>query len=360
MSHRRFLPLLGLALVLSAGAARAEDDQGRYFYFGYDYGTQASYSPMWVFVNRAYDVLQIRSHSRDIFHQNYGLNASNVADNLAQPFSRISEQGWGKFFREEIFPLSWTSSTARWVPNYSLHLLGGGMTYTMLSEWFESRDAPVPGVWSAATILAAAFVNETLENKGVQGRNTDAIADWYFFDIGGILLFSIKPVNRFFSRELILMDWSKQPAFTYPGFDLHNQGNYFAAKWPLPFWNRLRLFAWFGMGNLFGLSYLLDREWSVSAAGGLQSTRLANTGRDNVENVVQFAASGALFLDRKNSLLASAQISNIQDYFLTFNVYPGLVRPMQGLGLWSVMARDGNFILGLSTTYTFGVGLGKL
>jgi len=43
------------------------------------------------------------------------------------------------------------------------------------------------------------------------------------------------------------------------GFDLHNQGQYFAAKIPLPFYPRLRLFAWGGMAQLGGLSLKVER-----------------------------------------------------------------------------------------------------
>lgn len=56
---------------------------------------------------------------------------------VGNPIPAISNDGWKAFFTEDIFPLSFTQSTARWTPNYSLHLIGGGMTYTSLREWFE-------------------------------------------------------------------------------------------------------------------------------------------------------------------------------------------------------------------------------
>ena len=98
-----------------AAAQRASDEKPvpvpvpePYFYKGYDYGSQALYGPLWVFLNRGYDVLQDRTGSRSIFQQEYLHNGENVGRNLLNPFPGISQRGWGRFFREEIFPLSFT------------------------------------------------------------------------------------------------------------------------------------------------------------------------------------------------------------------------------------------------------------
>ena len=127
-------------------------------------------------------------------------------------------------------------------------MIGGGTTYVALAEWFAANHVPAPQLFSAGTLLASAFVNETLENKGVVGYNTDAIADFFFFDIGGIILFSFDWPKQLFSRYIIVADWSMQPAFTYPNFNLHNQGNYFLVKFPIPYFSDLRLFSTIGLG----------------------------------------------------------------------------------------------------------------
>ena len=217
--------LLAAAATLSlALGARAGDDDGgaadskppRYFYQHYDYGSQALYSPVWVFLNRGYDVLQDHVATRNILDQHYRTNTGNVLRNLANPFPAISADGWKTFLTEEIFPLSFTQHTARWVPNYTLHLIGGGTTYTALAEWFDDRSVPLPHLWSGLTLMASALVNETIENKGIVGYNTDAIADIWVFDIAGMILFSFDAPNRFFSREVVISDWSLQPTFTLP------------------------------------------------------------------------------------------------------------------------------------------------
>ncbi len=350
-----------LAVLGSRTVARAEPDTSTppYFYQPVSYGNQALYGPLYVLLNRGFDVLQLREDNRSILTQPYAHDGRNVLDNLAHPFSRIADEGWGRFLREEIFPLSYSQDNARWVPNYALHLIGGGMTYAQLREWFIAHGAPAPWLLSTATLLTTALINETIENKGVVGTNTDAIADFYFFDIGGILLFSFDGVKRFFSRTVLLADWSLQPSFTYPYFGLHNQGNNYAFKFPVPFLPRLRLFGHMGLGTMGGLSYLLDDGYSISAAGGVRSTRMTNVSKTSVENVIEFRPSGALFLDRRQSLLASVIVSDVQDYFVHINVYPNAFYWSEpGVGFWTAIERSGRFIVGLSLVQAFGLGVG--
>ncbi len=147
------------ALGAVAPAARADDPllgKPRFFYDGYDYGSQSLFGPAYVFVNRGYDVFQLRPANRNPFRQAYALDGGNVLDNVAHPFSAIESRGWSRFTREELLPLSWTTASARWAPNYGLHLIGGGVTYPMLSEWFDDRGVPAPGAFSALTMYAGA------------------------------------------------------------------------------------------------------------------------------------------------------------------------------------------------------------
>lgn len=331
----------------------------RYFFHGYDYGSQAIFNPLTNFLNRGFDVLQIRGDDRNPFTAVHEVDVRNVLGNLGHAPARVSEEGTWKFAREEILPLSWSQDAMRWVPNYTLHLIGGGMTYTALREWYQDHDVPWAGLWSAVTLMSSALVNESLENKGSRGRNTDCIADMYFFDLGGILLFSFAPINRFFSETVVVSDWSMQPGLTWPGTALNNQGNYFALKWSLPYFPALRLFGYIGLGSLFGLSYRLPSGVSWSLGAGLRSTRLINQSQVDLNNTVDLAASAGLFVDRNESLLASLVVSNVIDYFVSFNLYPNaIVRFEPGLGLWTAVSKNGHFVVGLSAIRTFGLGAG--
>jgi hypothetical protein len=355
------MPAAGAPPAPAAGSPppSAPPSKPRYFYFGRDYGSQALYGPLWVFVNRGYDVLQDHVAGRNIFTFDYRTNGHNVAENILHPIPAISNDGWKTFFTEEIFPLSFTQSTARWTPNYSLHLIGGGMTYTSLREWFEDYHVPAPRVFSAVTLMAAAFVNESLENKGVVGFNTDCIADIYFFDIGGIILFSFDWPNRFFSRQIVIADWSQQPSLTLPNGELHNVGNYFAAKWALPFYRRLSLFAWYGEATTIGLSFALDDQYALSASAGGAAIHLVNQSTNTVQNTVDFAPTAAVFLDRNNSLLASLQVTNVDDYFIHFNIYPHAITARgPAVGVWGVVDKRARVAAGFAIGRPFGIGGG--
>lgn len=333
----------------------------RYFYHGYDYGSESLFNPASVFLNRGFDVLQLRPQNRGIFRQTYGRDFKNVMRNVASPFKAIETEGWSKFARTELLPLSFTATSARWVPNYGLHLIGGGVTYTMLREWFADQGMPIPAAFSIATMYAAAFMNETLENSNIaDGVNTDCLADLYVFDLAGILLFSIPPVNAFFSKYVIVADWSLQPAITVPNGDLHNVGNYYGVKIPIPFYDRLRLFGYVGFSSMGGLSFKIDSQYSISAAGGGRVANFENSSATSVENVVKLKPTGALFIDRNNSLLGSLQVSDVKDYFIHLNVYPnGLFKIDPGIGFFTVLSRDGQWIAGLSVTkFPLGIATG--
>jgi hypothetical protein len=362
---------LGLALASTFAVAPAsaatpspeEPAKARYFYHGYDYGSQALFNPIYVLLNRGFDVLQLRPFRRNIWNHSYLRNGKNVWGSVSDPFVAIHDRGgMGKFLRQEIFPLSFTDTTARWLPNYGLHLIGGGMTFTELREWFEDHDAPgpvAPAFFSIVTLFTAAIVNETLENNEAVGPNTDCIADLMVFDVAGVLLFSIPQVNEFFSKTLILSDWSLQPAFILPKGEIHNQGNYYAVKWPLPFYERLRLFGYMGFGDLGGLSFKLDAQTSISAGAGVRVATLQNAELNALENVIGVKRSGAVFIDRNESLLASVQVSDVRDYFFQANLYPNaFFRTKQGLGFFAVVSRDGHAIGGVSFAHGLGFGLG--
>jgi hypothetical protein len=362
----RAVRLLTLAVCLVAGRSQAQEttsptptEEQRYFYFGYDYGTQALYNPLWVFVNRGYDTVQDSVGKRDVSAIKYQLNGENILDNLAHPVAAINGWGWKRFLREEVFPLTWTMDNARWAPNYSLHLLGGGMTYTGLREWWRDAGAPWPGLWSALTVMASAFMNELIENHDVVGRNTDCLADMYIFDLAGILLFSFDGPNRFFSQQVVLMDWSSQPALTLPSGYLHNVGNYFAAKWALPFYPRLALFSYFGQATTGGLSFRLGNEYSISAAAGFVGTKLVSPTTHVVENTLSFVPTGGVFVDRRNSLVASAVVSDLDDYFVQLNLFPHAFWSRgPGLGAWLVVDKQGRPAGGISIAPLLGMGVG--
>ncbi len=359
MYFKKFLLLLIFVMLKKVNYSQDSIKiQKNYYYFAYSYGNQSIYNPLTVILNRGWDVVQCQLNRRQIFKIDYYPAAKNVLENWKNPIENISQTGWKTFLSQEIFPLDFSKHGARWAPNYSLHLLGGGVSYKMLSEWFDYQEVPLPRVNSAIVILFCAFVNETLENKNL-GKNTDAIADFYFFDIPAIFLFNIKKVNYFLTKYFHLADWSTMPSFVFPSGELHNNGQYFAAKLKIPFTKNLYLFNYFGLSYLGGFSYEFSDNTAISVAAGAKTSRLVSLKNDFRQNTLDLGFSAGIFYDKNNSLLASFVISDVEDYFCQLSIFPSLVS-FRGFspGFWVVLNRKIEFSVGVSAKFPLGIGVG--
>lgn len=356
---RRAAIVIACAATIAYRGARAQEPPKAYFYQGYDYGTQSLYNPFYVLLNRGFDTLQLRDN-HNIFQHPYLVDARNVAENVVNPTYNLEQHGWGSFVTQEVLPspTTYSANGARWLPNYGLHLVGGGQSYAMLREWFEARRAPFPAAFSVATVYTAAFINEIFENRLTQGPNADAIADLLVFDLAGIVLFSFDSVKRFFSTRVMILDWSLQPVFALPKGGLHNVGSYYAIKVPVPRYERLRAFGYMGEMSLVGLSYKVGGEYSISAGAGGRIERVENA-LIRTDLVVSIRPAFALFVDRNESLLASLHVADIRDYFIHVNLYPNAIgRTDPGIGLFAVVGREGQWLTGVSFTRSLGFGVG--
>ena len=56
---------------------------------------------------------------------------------MRDPFGSIGNEGWWSFVRSEILPFSTNTDNAQYWPNYTNHLIGGGMSYRMMREWYR-------------------------------------------------------------------------------------------------------------------------------------------------------------------------------------------------------------------------------
>lgn len=330
-----------------------------YFYQGYTFGSQGVYNPFSFALNSAFDIYQLTDHDRHIFSFPYSKSAANVFWNLGHPLKVINEVGWWNFIGSEIIPTSLNPKKAQWVPNYLLHLMGGGMTYRNMSEWYRFHNVKYPEIFSFTTVMGAYLLNEVIENNGYRGPNSDPIPDVYLFNLGGVALFSSEPVCKFFSEKLHLADWSLQPSITFTDFALHNNGQYFSLKWEIPFERRLSVFTRLGMGSLFGVSWKFPNGTALSVGAGMRSGERFLISAKGRQVGVTTPFTIGFFYDKNNSLLASIQVSNVKDYFINANIYPGLFRIGSfSPGLWAVFDKKGYPTLGITTRYTLGVGLG--
>ena len=331
--------------------------QENFFYKNRTFGSEALFNPISEILNSSFDILQLDGHNRNILDLPYNKGFTNVLRNMRDPFGPISRYGWGNFLADQVFPIHLTKKDAQWWPNYQLHLIGGGMTYRRLREWYGVHNLPNPTAFAIGTMATVVFLNESVENGAYQGDNIDPIADLFIFDPGGIILFSFDGVSRFFSEELNLSDWSLQPSFTASPFALHNNGQYFSMKWKLPFSDHWHLFYYFGMNGLIGVSYKLDDGSALSLGGGLRGKQLVVVDQTTNKQTLDLVWNVGAFYDKENSLMASLFISGLTDYTASLNLYPGMI-DIGGFtpGLWIVLARQGKLLMGISTVWTPGLG----
>ncbi|CAG1771508.1 hypothetical protein BAC3_01865 [uncultured bacterium] len=331
--------------------------QMNYFYTGKEYGSEALFNPVSLFLNAGYDILQINRIGRGIFEFDYRASSQNLFKSLGSPLRQINDYGWNLFLTSEIFPLNFDPKNAQWFPNYQIHLIGGGMVFTKLKEWYRHHGVPEPALMSFVTWSGIRIFNEAVENIGIGGANVDPIADLYFFDLASFILFSFDNVNEFFSEDLHLADWSLQPVIGIPSRALQNNGQYFSIKIKLPFSEKLSLFYHFGMASHLGLSYAIDDSDNLSAGIGGRARNLINVDNTRRHNTINTVFEAGVFWDRNHSLMASLLLSARDEYCVHLNVFPGVLKIGEfSPGFFWALNRNQHPTWGITTRLGFGFG----
>lgn len=331
--------------------------QEPYFYKGRNFGSEALYNPIYVILNGSFDILQLDEKHRKLSEIRFGSGFKNVFNNIGDPFPVLRRYKAKNFIQDEVFPMVPDKEHSQWWPNYELHLIGGGMTYTALKEWYQKNNFPSPAVMSISTLAFFHLLNEAVENEAYVGDNADPISDIYLFDIGGVVLFSFDNVNRFFKETLNMADWSLQPSLRLKDMSLQNNGQYFSMKWKLPFSDKWSLFHYFGMNGLVGLSYKYDDGSAISVGAGMRGKNLYEVDKLRHLLSLNLTWNVGAFYDVDNSLMASIMFSGQDKNLVNANIYPGLIKIGDfSPGLWGVYHKDGTLILGISTVYAPGIG----
>ncbi|MBU1674989.1 hypothetical protein KKA85_04330 [bacterium] len=293
-----------------------------YFYHGYGYGTDAIIHPLRMLINGGYGIMQLSNRHNRPLDINYRQGWKNVWRNLLDPTAAIQVEGWGDFFVREIIPFSLDSKKAHYWPNYTQHLIGGGMSYRMMVEWYRAHDYAHPGIWGGTTIMLYHLLNEVVENDYRDTWSTDPVADLLIFDPASIILFSSERVCRFFGETLHMADWSYQHMIDLEHETLVNNGQNFAFKLDVPWWEKWAFFYHYGTHGEFGLTRRLGGGRNISAGGGFKVDELLDV--TEYHQGAELAVTGGVFYDRDDSLLASVLWANSKDYKLRVNLYPGL------------------------------------
>lgn len=321
-----------------------------------EYGSAAVWGPLGLVANRGLSLLQYEGVTRDLAVLPWGPGLDATLDALARPGDAIRRYGgWGRFLRKEFLPADLDVWEWAWAPNYTGHLLAGGISYRQLWEWFDAHGMAHSRVTAAVFYYATMMVNESLENGDGPPGNSSTVADLYFWDPAGMVLFSFDPVARFFAETLQAADWSPQASVS-PGLRVLNNDQTMAYKVPLPFVRSVRLLVLTSHGGSAGLSVRLDGGYNLGATLGFNARDRIVDPRSGTERV-EVQRGGGLFLDREGSLLASLTVSGAER--IQANVFPGVLPGWLGrIGVWGGLDSRRRPSLGIATTRTLGLGFG--
>jgi hypothetical protein len=339
---------LAAPAVLPARAQPApEPAHGHWFYQGLPYGSDALVHPVRLVIDGGFGILQFDDHSNRLGDVRFGSGWHRVWADVGDPRRTVLDSGgWDSFLRREVLPISTKRRDAQYWPNYTLHLVGGGMSYTMMREWYAAHRYAHPRWMAGGTLAAYHVLNEVVENDRRPGPTTDALADLGLFDPLSIVLFSHEPVNRFFARQLHMRDWSNQPAVDPRTGAVENQGQNFSIKVGIPHSERWSLFYYFGNHGELGLSYRRPNGSAFSLGGGLRAQSLVEAGQGS--QTANLVPSYGFFYDRNGSLMFSVTSAKTSRYALRVNAYPGLLG-FRGrtAGLFVLRNRDGSMVAGV-------------
>ena len=336
----RWFIFCALLLTPVSGSAEPEAQlqQKALFYHGQTYGSEASFNPASSFVNWTVDTLQVpKNFTEQGLHRSF----DDTVDSLLHPdWAMRKEGGYTNFVKRQIVPLSGKLAESKEaVPNYFLHLFGGGMVYRKNVEWFEANGYTHPKLAAVTLVMTAEFLQEVIEKKSTPAD--DPVADFYLFRPAGILLFSWEPAARFAAETLHLVEWPHQPMISTRSGDFANVGENFAVRPALFGSDRTRPFVFFGLTTLAGLSHKLDETDSFSWGAGAAIT-------SGVVNNVSVRPSYGAFYDRNDSQLWSLIVNGTDDLAVRLNIFPEVVR----FGSWSP-----GFYLGIGDHGDYSVGV---
>ncbi len=291
-----------------------------------DLGSEGSFTPMSMWINGGYDILRNGAHDQQLTNQEYRNGFKYVCKSLAHPIDSIELIGWDNFLAQEFPNFKLRSEKLNFMPNIPIHTIGEGMRYVKVSEWYDYHGYPFPKTLGLLTSISYQFMNETLEQGNCKTMRTDPLADIYVYNNLGFILFSIKPVKRFFSETFVVNDWSLQPVYNPFNDHIDNAGEQYMGKVKVK--GDYSLFCYWGMDFLLGMSVKKDNDRSISIGLGQSANKIGSKVVNGIYVPVVSSVDPAIgvFYDYKNSLIANAHFSFDKDSIhLKTNVYPGLV-----------------------------------
>ncbi|MHC1764238.1 MAG: hypothetical protein AB9869_08025 [Verrucomicrobiia bacterium] len=300
----------------SGGRASAADVQNHsqmLFYKPLTYGSDSQFNPITSFIDYGLDPLQIPKSFDD---NHFSSRAETVWKDLTDPAKSIDESGgFRNFINRQVFPVGPDfGDSIEMIPNYGLHVVGGGMLYRKNVEWFQFHGYRYPRLLAGTLAMGSEFIHEVVERKTTEPD--DPVADFYLMRPLGIALFSWDRAAEFASHTLRMPEWPYQPMISPRHGDFMNVGQ----NWILrPAWfgsEAHRPFFFYGLTTLLGTSHHVTTTDSISWGVGPAV-------RDADPDHFEYRWSGGLFYDRNGSLLASLMINGTENLAVRLNLYPG-------------------------------------
>ena len=320
------------------------------YYQPKNYGSDSLYSPFGNFLSYSLDTLQVpESFSTDNFRD----NLDDVLYNLAHPRQAINaEGGFHRFVNRQIFPVDKQNSNESWsiLPNYGLHLLGGGLVYRKDLEYFRAHNIEHGELYSASIAMTAELVQEVLE-KGTTTED-DAVADFYIFRPLGIWLFSNDAAAHFIMEALDPAIWPTLQAFDFSEDRFINTGISYMYRPPTTEISNTRLFIFTGLNNQIGLSHRIDHSDWLSWGVGVATQSIDFS----LDKQADLDTSFGVFYDREKSLLWSLVFNDTGGQNYRFNLFPGNSELLGDLGIF--IGSSGNQSLSVGFTYRIQMGIG--
>lgn len=320
------------------------------------WGTDAQFNPVSMVLNEGWDITQLENRENRIGYLNGAGAFKRLGRTMSHPAAAIRVEGAGNFLTSEIVPTSMSPERAQWIPNYQLHLIGGGILNVKAERWYRDNGFESPKLWAFTTSAAAWILNETSEiSQSNSDYSADPVADLLLFDLAGVALFQSDAVRGFFARTVEAMNWPLQPGIDPRDGRIVNAGQYYALKIPVPYTREWKLFYHMGLGNIAGFTRRLGGGHSLSVGAGAYARRIVQL--DSVRNSAALSPKLGLFWDRDNSLWASVfyNSQSVQRFCVQLYPTPWTSWPVP-LGFWGTFGGPNG--LGFGVTANLGLGLG--
>jgi hypothetical protein len=304
--------------------------QEKHFYFyksAQTRGSDAGFTPFTLLINGTFDALRLSPDAgHDLTALKWNTDFKNVWNSLSDPVGSIRAYGWENFRRQELLNLSFDVDDLQFIPNFADHIIGYGMQYAKVTEWYDAHGYESPVLLGIATSLVYQLMNEVVQNSATTSVNVDCIADVYIFNTLGFALFSSDDVKRFFSETMQLNDWSLQPLYIPRNHHLENAGQEFVMRYALPFAERFAPFICWGVNSIAGFSYRYDDANRIAVGLGNAISGMTTKYRGEFLSATpNFERAIGVFWDNDGSLLAGLIVSGQKSVTAQLNVYPGFI-----------------------------------